>query len=110
MDYNLDSVPQFEILPGYHSRMIHTASMTTAFLEVKAGAVAPEHYHMHEQITIVTKGEFELTIDGRPQIYRPGMIAVIPSNVKHAGRAITDCELMDIFTPVREDFVEKFVV
>ncbi|MGF1923443.1 MAG: cupin domain-containing protein, partial [Bacteroidia bacterium] len=58
----------------------------------------------HEQITEVREGEFQLTFAGETKIYKPGMIAVIPPHVEHSGVALTDCKLLDIFLPVREDY------
>ncbi|MCK4639500.1 MAG: cupin domain-containing protein, partial [Bacteroidales bacterium] len=52
----------------------------------------------------VTEGEFELTLNGKTQVLNSGKIAVIPSNAKHSGKAITDCKIIDIFNPVREDY------
>ena len=106
MDHTVivDTIPSREIVPGFRARMIHSEHLTTAFWEIDEGAVLPEHYHVHEQVSIVTSGEFELTIAGEARIYKPGMVAVIPSNVPHAGRAITNCEITDIFSPVREEY------
>jgi quercetin dioxygenase-like cupin family protein len=50
------------------------------------------------------EGKFELTIGEKTQIYEPGFIAVIPSNVPHGGIALTDCKIFDIFSPVRSDY------
>ncbi|MEO7532035.1 MAG: cupin domain-containing protein [Sediminibacterium sp.] len=101
---DLASIQPIEMIPGYHARFIHTEQMTLNFLEVKAGAVVPEHSHLHEQVSIVTEGEFELTVDGERMRFGPGKVIVIPSNVKHSGLAITDCKLLDVFNPVREDY------
>jgi quercetin dioxygenase-like cupin family protein len=78
--------------------------MTFAFWEVKAGSKVPEHAHMHEQVAHLIEGEFELTVDGNPIELQPGKVVVIPSNIKHSGIAITDCKLLDVFSPVREDY------
>ena len=51
-----------------------------------------------------SEGKFEMTVNGDTQILEPGFFAIIPSNVQHGGTAITDCKLLDIFTPVREDY------
>jgi quercetin dioxygenase-like cupin family protein len=65
------------------------------------------HQHPHEQVSYVLEGEFELTVNGVPHRLVPGQVFVIPSNMPHAGLAITDCFILDVFTPVREDYREK---
>ena len=57
-----------------------------------------------EQISQVLEGKFELTINGESKVYEPGGVVIIPSNIPHGGAAITDCKLLDIFSPVREDY------
>ena len=97
-------IPTKEIAPGFFSKLIHTANNTINFIEVKAGNSVPDHAHVHEQCSFVIEGQFELTVNGVPQLLDAGLFAVIPSNVRHSGRAITDCRLIDIFSPVREDY------
>lgn len=101
---DIHEVAPIELSPGYTARIIHTERMTFSFLEVKAGAASAAHSHPHEQAALLMEGEFELTIDGNAIRFGPGSLIVIPPNVLHSGLAITDCKLMDVFTPVREDF------
>lgn len=101
---DLASIPVREIVPGYAARFIHTENMTFSYLDVKAGAALKEHSHPHEQVAHVLEGEFELTLAGEPIRFGPGEVIVIPSNVPHSGLAITDCKLLDVFHPVREDY------
>ena len=93
-----------EIAPGFFSKLIHTATNTINFIEVKAGCSLGRHQHVHEQCSFVTEGEFELTVNGEPQLLTAGMFALIPSNAWHSGKAITDCKLIDVFSPVRDDY------
>jgi quercetin dioxygenase-like cupin family protein len=93
-----------EIVPGFRGRYVHTEQMTIGFVDVDAGATLPEHAHPHEQITTVIAGELELTVDGQPRVLSPGTVAVIPSGVRHSGRAITACRVVDVFQPVRQDY------
>lgn len=105
MDLNLftDIEPK-EIIKGYHGRFVHMDTFTFAYWEVEAGAEIPIHSHIHEQMMQVIEGQFELTLNGITKIYEKGMIVMIPSNVEHGGKAITNCKLTDIFCPVREDY------
>ena len=101
---NIESLNEKEVFPGYRGKAIHTGIATYMFWKVEAGAAVPEHAHLHEQFANVLQGKFELTVDGQTQLLEPGKVAVIPSNVKHSGRAITYCELLDVFYPEREDY------
>ena len=104
MDVKLSDVVSKEIMPGYHGKMIHTENMSLAFWEVEPGAVVPEHSHMHEQVMQVLEGKFEFTVGGITKVYEPNDLVVIPSHTPHGGRALTPCRLMDIFSPVREEY------
>jgi quercetin dioxygenase-like cupin family protein len=100
----LKELPVKELLPGFEGRMIHTGNITVAYFNIKAGSVLPEHSHPHEQVTHILEGQLEMNIEGDTEIIEAGKVAVIPSNKKHSGRAITDCVALDVFQPVREDY------
>ena len=101
---NLSDVEEREIVKGFRARFVHTGLMTHAYWSVTAGALLPEHAHPHEQVTNVIRGRFEMTVDGETQTVEAGTAVVIPSGAKHRGRAVTDCFILDVFSPVREDY------
>lgn len=101
----ISEIQSKEILKGVKGKFIHTKNTTLAFWEIEKGASIPLHSHLHEQTTQVLEGKFELTVDGETKIYENGLVAVIPSNVVHGGVALSDCKLLDVFSPVREDYM-----
>ena len=102
LDY-VDITPR-EIAPGFSARFVHTNGMTVARVEVRADARLPQHAHPHEQLTTVLSGELELTVGGEVKSLRAGMIAFIPGGVPHSARAVTACQVLDVFHPVRDDY------
>lgn len=104
---SFDDLMISEPVPGFKVKFVHSEKATIAFWNITEGSVLPSHNHIHEQITIVTKGELELTIENKTQIMKPGMAAVIPSEALHSAKALTYCEVTDIFSPVREDYKHK---
>ena len=98
------NLPEHEIVPGFVARFVHSDHMTLAYWNITAGAALPAHAHPHEQIVNVIDGQFEFTLDGEKQILTAGAVVNIPSNVKHSGKAITNCKIIDAFYPVREDY------
>jgi quercetin dioxygenase-like cupin family protein len=93
-----------EPVPKFKAAFAHSEHMTVAHWIVDKDAVLPEHSHVHEQIVNVIDGEFELNIAGESRVLSRGFVAVIPSNVVHSGRALTECRIIDAFYPVREDY------
>ena len=104
MDIKLSEVALKEIIPGFFGRLIHTQNMSLVFWEATKGAIVPKHSHINEQIMQVLEGKFEFTLGNVTAIYEPGTFVIIPPNVPHSGRALTACKLMDIFSPVRNEY------
>ena len=100
----IDDNDERELIPGTRVRFIHSDRMTVAHWHFDPGIDLPKHSHPHDQITNVLDGEFELTVDGVPEILSAGHYRVIPPNAVHSGRSITACKIIDVFCPVREDY------
>lgn len=95
---------KIRIWEGIHGSLHHTGQLTCGHIDLAAGIELPEHFHVQEQWTHVISGELEFRIGEETMVLRSGMCACIPSNIPHAGKALTDCKVIDVFNPVREDF------
>jgi quercetin dioxygenase-like cupin family protein len=104
IDYN--TKPKLKIWEGIYGKIQHSATLTCAHISIDAGIVLPEHQHPHEQWSHLLEGEMEFTIGGEKYILKSGVTAYIPGHVPHSGRTITACKLIDVFSPVREDWIE----
>lgn len=100
----LDELKAAEPVPGFKVRCVHSENMTIAHWDVRAGSVLPPHSHPHEQVTQIIAGEFDLTVEKQTFRMGPGTVAVIDANRQHTGRALSDCRIIDVFYPVREDY------
>ena len=98
------NIEEKTIIPGFRARFIHSANMTFALWDIDAGASLPEHAHPHEQVSHLLEGEFILTIAGESNVMKTGSVAVVPSNARHSGKAVTACRILDVFCPLREDY------
>lgn len=96
-----------EVAPGFHGRFVHGDNISVAHWEIKAGSSIPAHQHVHEMIVNVISGKLELTIGDEVKILESGMGATIPSNIPHRATALTDCYVIDVFHPVRADYVNS---
>lgn len=70
------------------------------------GGVGPMHQHHHSQVTYVSAGQFDVTIGGKTQRLKTGDSFFIPTNVLHGAICIEKGELIDVFSPIREDFMK----
>ena len=69
------------------------------------GNFATEHRHPHEQSGYVISGTYLMTVDGREYELQPGDSYAIPGNIPHSFKVIEGGEVIDVFTPIREDYL-----
>lgn len=74
-------------------------------VEFKKGGVGTMHKHYHAQVTQVISGSFEVTIGDETKILNGGDAFYIPPNVMHGAICLEDGVLIDVFSPIREDFM-----
>ncbi len=98
------SLNVIERLPGWRGRYFHSSNMTFAHYEFKGGSTIHEHFHPQEEVYEVIEGELEITIDGVAQTARAGLVAIVPGNVRHSVKALTDGRAIIVDYPVRKDF------
>jgi quercetin dioxygenase-like cupin family protein len=68
-------------------------------------AVGALHAHPHAQIVDILSGVFEFTIGDETRIVRTGDSLFMPGGVEHGSVCIESGALLDVFTPMREDFI-----
>jgi unsaturated pyranuronate lyase len=102
--FDFDAVAPRPLVPGYVGRYIHSDQVTQGRVDIDAGALLQVHSHPHEQWTMLVKGSFELTVNGTPHLMTPGQIIYIAPHEPHSARAITACQVQDVFHPPRDDY------
>ncbi len=95
-----------ERLPGWYGRYFHSPSMTFAHYDFTRGASIHEHFHPEEEVYEVITGELEMTIGGEAQIVRAGLVAIVPGNVPHSVKALTDGRAIIVDYPRRRGFAD----
>lgn len=83
----------------------YNGTMMMVRVEFETGAIGPQHSHPHSQCAVVEKGAFDVTIDGVTKRLGVGDGYMVPPNVMHGVVALEPGVLLDIFTPIREDFL-----
>ena len=101
--HQLGELEAKELMPGFKGKFLHMDKMTISYWEITEGSELPEHHHPHEQTTHVIQGKLKLTVDGETRVLTFGEVATIPPNAIHSGKALTDCIVIDVFSPVREE-------
>ena len=71
----------------------------------KKGAIGAEHSHYHSQASFVLSGRFEITIGEEVKILGTNDTFIPPSNVPHSSICLEEGVLIDVFSPVRDDFL-----
>ncbi len=102
-----NDVMEEHINPLIARRFITADRLTLARFELKRGSVVPQHAHENEQVSYIVSGALKFIVDGRDIIVKSGEVLQIPPNVPHAAEAVEDTLAIDVFSPVRQDWVDR---
>lgn len=108
--YRWDDMPKEKVSDMLDRRLITGDRVMLAHVYLKKGAIVPTHSHDNEQITYILEGalRFWLGADGADElIVSAGEVLHIPSNLPHKAEALEDTLDVDIFSPPRQDWLDK---
>jgi quercetin dioxygenase-like cupin family protein len=100
-----ESIEHEVMTPQIARRVVHSARMTTARIYLRKGAVVPRHSHDNEQISHVLEGKLLFEFDDASYEVAAGEVMEIPPHAPHRVTALEDSLAMDVFAPVREDWL-----
>jgi quercetin dioxygenase-like cupin family protein len=103
---NWSEIPAEQVGEGIERQMVVGERLMACRLRFAPFVVTPEHEHPHEQMTIVERGRVRFNVEGEERVASAGDVLHFPPGCWH-GATMLDEEvvLIDIFTPLREDFL-----
>jgi quercetin dioxygenase-like cupin family protein len=94
--------------PGLRRQvMSYTPAMMLVRHVVVKGWAGTKHHHPHEQMVYIVRGRIRFEHPGGVFEAGPGDSFIVPGNVEHLAWALEDSEVLDIFTPMREDYIPQ---
>jgi quercetin dioxygenase-like cupin family protein len=103
---NWADVPVERIADGIERQMVWGERLMVCRLSLAPRVVTPVHAHTHEQVTLVEQGRVLFSVDGEERVAAAGDVLHFPPNLPHGATMLDEAVvLVDIFTPVREDFL-----
>ena len=100
-----DDYPVEQVHPLIGRQMVHTETMTVARILLAKGAVVPRHQHDNEQVSTLLEGRLRFVLGEEERLVSPGETLTIPSQLPHEVEALETSVVLDVFSPVREDWV-----
>ena len=97
--------PVEQLTPTLGRQLVNARKMTIARIILSAGAVVPSHEHPHEQIATVLEGRLRFVVGTEEHVVEAGETVIVPGGVSHRVEALTDSLVLDVFAPVRDDWV-----
>jgi quercetin dioxygenase-like cupin family protein len=108
--YRWEEMPREQVSPMLDRRLITGDRMMLAHVYLKKGCIVPRHQHENEQLTYILEGSLRFWIgedEKKVVVVRAGEVLHIPSMVWHKAEALEDTLDVDVFSPPRQDWIDK---
>src|SRR4051794_35506988 len=104
--FQWSTVPTEELNDSISRKVITGEKAMVAQVFIAKGGIVPLHHHEAEQITYILKGALHFKLEGREVTVHEGEVLHIPSYVPHEAVALEDTIDLDIFSPIRHDWLD----
>ncbi|MBI3401897.1 MAG: cupin domain-containing protein [Acidobacteria bacterium] len=104
--YRWDAVATKEVTPGIVRQFVSGARVSVAKFSLARGTSVPSHAHENEQVSYVVRGALNFRFGDRDVLVRAGEVIVIPSQVPHGVEVVEDSDAIDVFNPIRQDWID----
>lgn len=108
--YRWSDLEREQLSPVLARQLITGDRLMLAHVHLKRGCIVPRHHHENEQLTYILEGALRFWIGEDESTVidvRAGEVLHLPSNLPHKAEALEDTLDVDIFTPPRQDWLEK---
>ena len=104
--YRWDEIALDKVTEMISRKLVTGEREMLAQLYLKRGALVPMHSHESEQLTYVLQGALKFLVNGEETTVREGEVLHIPSWVPHQAEALDDTFELDVFSPIRQDWLD----
>lgn len=107
--FRWDDLPKEKVTDAISRRLVTGERSMVAQIFLAKDSIVPQHAHDNEQFTYVLEGALHFWIgadESEEVVVRAGEILHIPSNVPHKALALEDTLDLDVFTPIRQDWLD----
>lgn len=108
--FRWSDLPKEPVTDVIQRRLVTGDRMMLAHVYLAKGAVVPRHQHENEQLTYILEGALRFWIgedEAQEIVVRAGEVLHIPANVPHKAEALEDTLDVDIFSPPRQDWLDR---
>ena len=85
--------------------LVHGEKTLMGQFKIAKGSIIPTHSHPHEQTGFMIFGKLRFNVDGEVTDVETGDSWCLPGNIKHSAEALEDSVIIEVFSPVREDYL-----
>lgn len=104
---NIGKMQREEVTDQMSRRMVVGKNQMLTVWNMKKGAHSSAHSHPEEQIFWILSGQIEFEIDGQRRRCGPNDVGIIPGNTVHEAWVLEDVEMINVFSPVRTDYLTQ---
>jgi quercetin dioxygenase-like cupin family protein len=98
-----------ELVKGVHLKtLVYGEKTLITEVRFEKGAVIPQHGHPHEQTGYLVSGQMDFLVDGKHFPANPGDSWNIAGNIEHGATALEESVVIEVFSPVREDYLPYY--